>query len=166
MRTTSPRPFVPRTPTSYGQARSISSAGYAPEQSSEAQVRALVARANIEPAEMSDEDLERVGALAEKLGDTQLRSHVFGARSGAAFERHCFHEAAAWSERRLALLSDVDDPDQLCEAYESGVPAALAVGRVGEARRLTGLHRDLSQRLSPHHQLHDFAVARDRRRSG
>ena len=126
---------------------------------SEAQVRALVARANIEPAEASDDALERVGALAEVLGDSQLRSHVFGARSAAAFERHRFHDAAAWSERRLELLAGVDDPDQLCEAYESGVPAALAVGRVGEARRLTGLHRDLSRRLSHHHQLHAVSLS-------
>jgi hypothetical protein len=121
-------------------------------------VRALVARANIEPAEVSDEDLEQVGALAEALGDRQLRSHVFGARSGAAFERRRFHEAAAWSERRLELLSDVDDPDQLCEAYESGVPATLAVGRVREARRLADLHRELSRRLSAHHQLHAVSL--------
>jgi len=125
---------------------------------SEAQVRALVARANIEPAGVSDEDLERVAALAETLGDSQLISHVLGARSGAAFERHRFYEAAAWSERRLELLSDIDDPDQLCEAYESGVPAALAVGRVREARHLAGMHDELSRRLSPHHQLHAISL--------
>jgi hypothetical protein len=39
------------------------------------------------------------------------------------------------------------------------VPAALAVGRVGEARRLAGLHRDLSRRLSPHHQLHAVSLS-------
>jgi len=125
---------------------------------SDAQVRALVARANIEPSEVSDEDLEQVGALAEALGDRQLRSHVFGARSGAAFERRHFHEAAAWSERRLELLSEADDPDQLCEAYESGVPATLAVGCVREARRLADLHRELSRRLSAHHQLHAVSL--------
>lgn len=129
----------------------------APEES-EAQVRALVARANIEPAEISEEELKRIAGLAEALGDVQLRSHAFGARSAAAFDRRQFTEAAAWSERRLELLSEVDDPDYLCEAYESGVPVAAAIGRFGESRRLVELHWQLARRLSAHHRVHAVSL--------
>jgi class 3 adenylate cyclase len=125
---------------------------------SDAQVRALVARANVEPAEMAEEELTRIGALADALGDLQLRSHVFGARSCAAFERRRFAEAANWSERRFELLSEVDDADQLCEAYEATVPVVLAVGRMRDARRLAGLHHDLARRLSAHHRVHAVSL--------
>jgi hypothetical protein len=125
---------------------------------SDAQVRALVARANVEPSEMTDDELTTIGALADALGDLQLRSHVLGARSCAAFERRRFVDAATWSGRRLELLSDVDDADQLCEAYESGVPVALAMADVEEARRLAAGHRQLASRLSAHHRVHAVSL--------
>jgi hypothetical protein len=125
---------------------------------SDAQLRAMVARANVEPAEMPEDELTRTEALAEARGDLLLRSHLFGARSCAAFERRRFAESADWTERRLELLSEVDDADQLCEAYESGVPVVLAVGRVDEARRLARLHHDLARRLSAHHRVHAVSL--------
>lgn len=129
----------------------------APE-GSEPYVRALVAKANVEPSEVPDAELERIEELAEALGDRQLRSHVFGARSGSAFEQRRFAEAATWNDRRLELLSDVEDPDLLCEAYESGVPVALAVLQVEDAHRLAELHGSLARRLSAHHQLHAVSL--------
>jgi hypothetical protein len=128
------------------------------EEGSDAHVRALVARANVDPGEISDAALERVEELADALGDVQLRSHVFGARSCAAFERLRFREAAAWSERRLRLVAGIDDPDQLCESYESGVPVAVALGRIDEARRLAERHGELARRLSPHHRVHAVSL--------
>ena len=76
----------------------------------------------------------------------------------AAFDQRRFQEAAAWSDQRLALLPGIDDPDHLCEAYESGSPAAAAVCRFDEARRLAELHGSLSQRLSPHHRVHSVSL--------
>jgi hypothetical protein len=63
-----------------------------------------------------------------------------------------------WNERRLELLPAVDDPDELCEAYESAVPVAALVGRFTEARRLAGLHWELAHRLSPHHRVHSISL--------
>jgi class 3 adenylate cyclase/tetratricopeptide (TPR) repeat protein len=128
------------------------------EEGSDAQVRALVARANVEPGDVPDEELERVATLAETLGDLQLRSHALGARSCAAFEQRRFREAAAWSERRLEFLAELDDPDQLCETYESTVPVVVALGRVHEARRLAERHGELARRLSPHHRVHAVSL--------
>jgi hypothetical protein len=62
------------------------------------------------------------------------------------------------SDERLALLPGIDDPDHLCEAYEAGSPAAAAVCRFDEARRLAALHGDLAQRLSAHHRVHSVSL--------
>ena len=116
---------------------------------SEAEVRALLARANANlGGGASEETLREASRLAEALDSVELRSFALGARTQAAFDRHRFHEAAASSRERLALLSEIDDPDHLCEAYESASPAVAAVCRFDEARRLAELHAELSQRLS------------------
>ena len=124
----------------------------------EAKARALLARANVEPLGASDDVLREAGALAEALDSLELRSYAFGARSQAAFDRRRFLEAATWSERRLELLPGIDDPDHLCEAYEAGAPAAAAICRFGESRRLAQLHSDLAQRLSAHHRVHAVSL--------
>lgn len=78
--------------------------------------------------------------------------------SVAAFERRDFHAPAALSDRRLELLDAVDDPDHLCDAYESSAPIAAAVGRFDEARQLAKLHEDLARRLSPHHRVRAISL--------
>lgn len=125
---------------------------------SRTEVQALLAQVNIEPGVVSDELLTRVVERAEAVGDLSLRSYSFGARNQAAFERRQFHEAASWSERRLLMIEAIDDPDHHCEAYESGVPAAVAVGDFAEARRLAGLHVEVSRRLSAHHRVHGASL--------
>ena len=124
----------------------------------EAKARALLARANIEPAGASEDVLAEASALAEVLDSVDLRSFALGAKTQSAFDQRRFQEAAAWSEQRLALLSAIDDPDHLCEAYEAGSPAAAAVCRFDEARRLAELHGDLAQRLSAHHRVHSVSL--------
>jgi len=91
----------------------------------EAQARALLARANIEPVGASGDVLVEATALAEALDSLELRSFALGAKTQAAFDQRRFREAASWSEQRLALLPGIDDPDHRCEAYESGSPAPL-----------------------------------------
>ena len=125
---------------------------------SEARARALLARANIELLGAPEDVLEEAARLAESLGSLELRSFALGARTQAAFDQRRFQEAAAWSDQRLALLPGIDDPDHLCEAYEAGSPAAAAVCRFDEARRLAELHGGLSQRLSAHHRVHSVSL--------
>ncbi len=124
----------------------------------EARARALLARANIELVGAPEAILDEAAAIAEALGSLELRSFALGARTQAAFDQRRFAEAASWSEQRLALLGDIDDPDHLCEAYEAGSPAAAAVCRFDEARRLAELHGGLSQRLSAHHRVHSVSL--------
>lgn len=124
----------------------------------DAKARALLARANVEPQGASDDVLHEAAVLAEALDSLELRSYTFGARSQAAFDRRRFQEAATLSERRLELLPGIDDPDHLCEAYEAGAPAAAAICRFDEARRLAELHSDLARRLSAHHRVHAVSL--------
>ena len=125
---------------------------------SEARVRAILARSNVEPDSTSDAELDEAAAVAEELGSPELRSYALSARSVAAFERKRFHEAADWNEQRLALLPAIDDPDHLCDAYENSSPIAAAVGRFDEARRLAELHGQVASRLSPHHRVHSVSL--------
>jgi hypothetical protein len=125
---------------------------------SEARARALLARANIDLVGAPEEVLDEAGALADELDDLELRSFTLGARTQSAFDQSRFHEAAAYSEQRLALIPGIDDPDHLCEAYEAGSPAAAAVCRFDEARRLADLHESLARRLSAHHRVHSVSL--------
>jgi class 3 adenylate cyclase len=124
----------------------------------EAKARALLARANIELEGAPEETLREATAIADGLGSLELRSFALGARTQSAFDQRRFAEAASWSEQRLALLGGIDDPDHLCEAYEAGSPAAAAVCRFDEARRLAELHGGLAQRLSAHHRVHSVSL--------
>jgi class 3 adenylate cyclase len=125
---------------------------------SDARARALLARANIDLVGAPEEVLDEATALADALDSLELRSFALGARTQSAFDQRRFQEAAAWSEERLALLPGIDDPDHLCEAYEAGSPAAAAICRFDEARRLAELHGSLSQRLSAHHRVHSVSL--------
>jgi class 3 adenylate cyclase/tetratricopeptide (TPR) repeat protein len=129
----------------------------APE-GTEARVRALLARFNVEPLDTSDATLRQAVRLVEDLDSPELRSYAFGARSQSAFEHRRFQEAATWNERRLELLAVIDDPDHRCEAYECGVGVTAAMGRFGESRRLADLHWELARRLSAHHRVHAVSL--------
>ena len=125
---------------------------------SEARARAILARANVAPDATPEADLAEATELAETLESVELRSYALSARSAAAFERRKFREAAMWSDLRLALLPEIDDPDHHCDAYEFGSPTAAAVGRFDDARRLAALHEELARRLSPHHRVHAISL--------
>ncbi len=122
---------------------------------SPARVRALLARALEQP---SMSDAVEASALADRLGDVELRSYALGARGNAAFVDARYHDASTLSEQRLQLAADIRDPDHLCEVCESGIPIAVAVGRFREAYRLAGVHAETAARLSPHHRMHSVTV--------
>ena len=125
---------------------------------SEARARALLALANIELTGASEAVLDEATRLAEGLDSVELRSFALGARTQAAFDQRRFLDAAAFSEQRLGLMSQIDDPDHLCEAYEAASPAVAAVCRFDESKRLAELHGGLAQRLSAHHRVHSVSL--------
>jgi hypothetical protein len=128
------------------------------EDGSRAQAQALLARVHLAPERVSDDLLHEATERAEALENVTLRSHAFSARSHVAFHRGDFAAAVRWSERRLELLPELEDPDHYCESIESHVPAAAAVGRFDEARRLAVRHQEIAARLSPHHRVHGMSL--------
>jgi class 3 adenylate cyclase/tetratricopeptide (TPR) repeat protein len=127
------------------------------EQGSAAHVRTLVARAywsardEVEPA-------REASALADRLGDPELRSYAWMARAAAAFNRGDFEQAFTWAQRRFDLLDEISDPDHVTEMIETAMPTTAALGRFREARRLSWEHVDRSKRLTPHHRVHGISL--------
>jgi hypothetical protein len=128
----------------------------APDES-KARVQALLARGNIAPSEYAA-DAREAAELAERVGDVELRSYAHQIQVSVAIEARRFDEAAALTERRLALLPQIDDPDHILDVYESAIPVVSTLARIDEARRLASQHAALSPSLSPHHRIHSVAV--------
>jgi class 3 adenylate cyclase len=127
------------------------------EPGSPGRVRALVARAFWTPKEWPEAAGEAVH-LAERLGDRELQSWALDALLAQAYAQHRFGEAYDLARKRLDLITEISDPDHLVEAHESAVPAFAAMARIDEARQLAKNAGDLSQKVSPHHELHGLAL--------
>jgi class 3 adenylate cyclase len=118
---------------------------------SRSKARALVTKALWEDdAELAEEAI----AIAERVGDADLASYGYWARSGAAFVGGEYDTAYEWAMRRFTLLDRLGDPDKLAHIHYYGATAALAVGHLGEAERLARAHDEIASRLSPHHAVH------------
>ena len=126
------------------------------EPGSRSHVRALIARGYWHSGDGSA--AREASALAEQLGDPELRSYALMARSETAFERAEFEEAFTWAQRRFDLAAEVTDPDHLVEMLETGMPATAALGRFREARRMAQEHIERSRRLTPHHRVHGISL--------
>ena len=130
------------------------------EPESLARVKALLARAYWHP-EQGEKPAREASALADELGDLELRSFAWGTLAAAAFEASRFEDAYTWTRRRLELLPQINDPDRVGEILELAVPAVTAVGRLAEGRRLARKNEEVTQRLSPHHRVHAVAQTVD-----
>jgi class 3 adenylate cyclase len=97
-------------------------------------------------------------AIAEALGDPELRSYAWDARAVAAFAEGHVNEALGWSQRRLELVDEINDPDHLADIQAAMVPMSLTCGRFREGRRLARAHDEVAGTLSPHHRVHGVAV--------
>ncbi|MGZ4416379.1 MAG: ATP-binding protein, partial [Gaiellaceae bacterium] len=96
-------------------------------------------------------------AMADRLGDPELRSFASDALGVSAFNKGDFKTAHTWEMRRFDLLGEVTDPDHIHDMYISAIPATVAVGRIPEARRLAQENDELVARLTPHHRVHGIA---------
>ena len=82
--------------------------------------RTLIALANTHPD--NGEHARRASALADELGDPELRSWAWMARTAAAFEATRFEESLTWAQRRFDLEDQITDPDHLVEMRENALP--------------------------------------------
>jgi hypothetical protein len=122
---------------------------------SRARAKALIARCFWRGGR---ETAQEASALAERLGDVELRARAFEASAWAAFADGDFAESLTWVERSLEFVDEIADPDTLADMYEFAIPACCGVGRFAEARRLAQVHTDVVAPLTPHHRLHGVAV--------
>ena len=123
------------------------------EPGTSAHARGLIARVYGDPTVSSDAAVEAV-AIADRIGDPELRSYARGARAKAAFDEQRYDEAVTWAERRFELVDKITDPDHLTDLYGESIPYCAAVGRFQEARRIAALAGEIASRLTPHHRVH------------
>jgi class 3 adenylate cyclase len=118
--------------------------------------RALIARSWYDPAVFADE-ARQASALAERLGDPELRSWALGARARSSYATGAYGNAADWSRRRLELLPEIGDPDHIAFIYFYALDPSIAMGRFEEARRIAAAHEEVTRDLTAHHRLHGVA---------
>lgn len=122
-----------------------------------ARARALVARCYWS-RDKSPEAAREASALAERLGDVDLRSYGLDARAVAAFGVDELEEALTWEQRRFELLDQITDPDHLADIHAMLSVLAVGCGQVREARRLAQEHDAIVADLSAHHRVHGVSV--------
>jgi hypothetical protein len=122
---------------------------------SAAHVEALLAKS---VQEKSDEAAREASALAEQLGDAELRSLAWGARSSVALVNGDVQQALMWAQRRFDVLDELRDPDLVADAYAQTIIPTVALGRFREGRRLAHAHDEVASRLTAHHRVHGVAV--------
>jgi hypothetical protein len=123
----------------------------------EMRVRALLANSYWHP-ERGESIAAEAGALAEQLGDAELRSYAWAARAYVAFHDGRLDDAVKWALRRFDIEDEISDPDHIVELRETAAPVVVAIGRLQEARRLAAEHVELSRGLSPHHRMHGISL--------
>jgi class 3 adenylate cyclase/tetratricopeptide (TPR) repeat protein len=125
------------------------------EPGSRAHVQALLAKSS---HYASAEAARDASAVAERLGDVELRALAWGARSVVAMANGDHEQALAWAQRRFDVLDQLRDPDLAAETYALTLVPAVALGRFREGRRLARAHDEVASRLTPHHRLHGVAI--------
>jgi DNA-binding SARP family transcriptional activator len=124
---------------------------------SPAQARALVAKGIWNPFDGAAPARE-ASAIAERLGDVELRSYAWDARGVAEFVAGRYELGMAFAERRFDLLDEISNPDHRADIYAAPISGCIWGGRFGEARRLARVHDETTAPLTPHHRLHGVAI--------
>jgi class 3 adenylate cyclase/tetratricopeptide (TPR) repeat protein len=121
------------------------------EPESRAHVKGLLADAVLSRSPESGRD---ASALAERLGDAELRSYAYDVRRFNARVAGDAEEAIAWWRRRVEMLDEISDPDHIADVYESGVTTCVALGLFQEARRVARMFDEVTSGLTAHHRVH------------
>ena len=122
-----------------------------------ARAKALIAGAYWHQ-EAAESEAREASALAERLGEPELRVAAWGARAGAAAAHGKYSEALTWAQRPFELVDELQDPELASEVHYLPVPPAIALGRFREARRLARRYDEESIPLTPHHRVHGVGV--------
>ncbi len=103
----------------------------------------------------SDEESARaLQAVAERLGDPELRSHALAALTAAAWRSGDLDRVRELVEARLDLLADISAPDDRHFALMQAIEIALVQGRVPAALQTSSMLSEMVDGLTVHHRLH------------
>jgi tetratricopeptide (TPR) repeat protein len=122
-----------------------------------ARARALIAKGFWNPFEGS-RYAQEASAIAERLGDVELRSHAWDVRGIAEFVAGRYELGRAFAERRFELLDRISDPDHRADIHSAPISGCIWSGHFNEARRLAAAHDEITAPLTPHHRLHGVAI--------
>jgi class 3 adenylate cyclase len=106
-----------------------------------------------------DEDTARaLLAVAERLGDPELRSHALAALTEVAWRSGDLDGARVANEKRLELLAEISAPDDLHFALMQASEINFAQGRPAAAARAGALLSEMTEGLTAHHRLHGVVM--------
>ena len=121
------------------------------EEGSLTQGKALAARA----MDYSHESAARSAlAVAERLGDAELRCMSLQTIADIAVAARDFHQACRVMDRVMALLPGLHNPDACSIALMSAVFTYLRSGNLGAAAAASAQAVEAAAGLTPHHRLH------------
>jgi len=102
-----------------------------------------------------DEDSARaLQAVAEHLGDPELRSHALAAVAQVAWRSGDLDRARVATEKRLELLAEISAPDDHHFALMQASEVNFAQARPAAAARAGLLLSEMAEGLTAHHRLH------------
>ena len=93
-------------------------------------------------------------AVAEQLGDPELRSYALAALTDVAWRSANLDQARDRVEQRLELLAETSDPDDRHFALIQSVEVNLAQGRLSAATRASSMLTAMVEGLTAHHRVH------------
>jgi len=93
-------------------------------------------------------------AIAERLGDSELRCTMLGNIAYLALTARDFDRACTLMDEVLALLPGLPNPDVVCDALHPAVFVYLKSGHLGTAARASALATEAAAGLTPHHRVH------------
>jgi class 3 adenylate cyclase len=120
------------------------------EEGSLAQGKALAARA----MDYDESAARSALAVAERLGDPELRCMSLQTIADIAVAARDFDEACAVMDQVMALLPGLPNPDACSTALMSGVFDYLRSGNLGAAAAASAQAVEAAAGLTPHHRLH------------
>jgi class 3 adenylate cyclase len=106
-------------------------------------------------------EADEAARLVRDGGNLALRSAAARAVGYAGIKTFDFERGYEATLEAMELLDEDHDREEAAEAHEQLVIAAVALGRIGEARELVVRQDELARPLSPHHRVHAIATANE-----
>ncbi|MGN6799367.1 MAG: ATP-binding protein, partial [Gaiellaceae bacterium] len=129
------------------------------EASATARAKTLIAKV-FWAAEGGPSDAREAVRLAAN-GDVALRSAAARADGYAAIKTGDWQRSYEGTLEAIELLDESHDREEAAEAHEQLVIAAVALGRIEEARARATRQEQIAASLSPHHKVHAAAIANE-----